>query len=64
MDIVHIDKCRYGIQDQEVAVRYTGIYRSISSTGYRLQKYTGLHKFGNIGKRYSSNLTVHTVKER
>jgi hypothetical protein len=33
MDIVYIDKCRYEIQEQkEVPVRYTGIYRRISST--------------------------------
>jgi hypothetical protein len=36
MDIVYIDKCRYEIQEQkEVPVRYTGIYRPISSTEYK-----------------------------
>jgi hypothetical protein len=33
MDIIHIDKCRYEIQEQkEVPVWYTGIYQLISST--------------------------------
>jgi hypothetical protein len=35
MGVVHIDKCRYEIQEQEdVPVCYTGIYRPISRTGY------------------------------
>jgi hypothetical protein len=34
MHILYIDKCRYEIQEQkEFPVRYTGIYRAISSTG-------------------------------
>jgi hypothetical protein len=33
MDIVFIDKCRYEIQElEEVPVRYTATYRSISSS--------------------------------
>jgi hypothetical protein len=33
MDIGHVDKCRYEIQEyKEVPVWYTGIYRPISST--------------------------------
>jgi hypothetical protein len=31
--IIYVDKCRYEIREQkEVPVRYTGIYRPISST--------------------------------
>jgi hypothetical protein len=32
MDIIYIDKCRYEIQEQEVSVWYTGIYRPVSSS--------------------------------
>jgi hypothetical protein len=36
MGIVYIDKCRYEVQEQkEVPVWYTGIYRSILSTGLK-----------------------------
>jgi hypothetical protein len=35
--LVYIDKCQYEIQEQkEVPVWYTGIYRPISRTAYRL----------------------------
>jgi hypothetical protein len=37
MDIVYIDKYQHEIQEQkEVPVWYTGIYQSISSTGFYL----------------------------
>jgi hypothetical protein len=36
MDIVYNDKCRYAIQEQEVPVWQTGMYRCISSNVYSI----------------------------